>query len=200
MNEPQSSAPLDPRDALPPEVAHELSALRHDWWWFMVLGLGLVLLGSLAIGSAYLVSIVTVVFFGLLMLIGGIALLVSSFWAGHWSGFLVHLLIGLLYVVTGLFVIDVPKESAEFLTLLLAMMFFIGGLFRIVASLRLRFPMWGWSLLNGVISLLLGVLIYKQWPASGDWVIGLFVGIELIFNGWVWVMMSLALRALPGKK
>jgi len=57
--------------------------------------------------------------------------------------------------------------------------------------------MWGWSLASGIISVMLGVMIYRQWPASGLWVIGMFVGIELIFNGWTWIMLSMGLRALP---
>ncbi len=120
-----------------------------------------------------------------------------AFWAGRWGGFLVNLLVGLLYIVTAFFIIDAPLEGAVALTLLLALMFFVSGLFRMVAALVLRYPMWGWSLASGIISVLLGVMIYRQWPASGLWVIGMFVGIELIFNGWTWIMLSLGLRALP---
>jgi uncharacterized membrane protein HdeD (DUF308 family) len=68
------------------------------------------------------------------------------------------------------------------------------GVFRIVFALSERFAGWPWVLLNGAVTLMLGFLIYKQWPASGLWVIGLFVGIELIFNGWAWVMLALGLR------
>jgi uncharacterized membrane protein HdeD (DUF308 family) len=192
------SQPSNPAPApLAAVLRHELHAMRKDWWWFLLLGLALVVLGTAALGSAVFVSEVAVVFFGLLLLVGGIAQVVSSFWTGHWSGFLVNLLVGLLYIVTGFFIIDAPLEGAVALTLLLAMMFFVSGLFRIVAALTLRFPMWGWSLANGIISVLLGVMIYRQWPASGLWVIGMFVGIELLFAGWTWIMLSLGLRALP---
>ena len=157
------------------------------WAWLLVV------LGTAALGSAVIASEAAVVFFGLMLLAGGIAQVVSSFWTGQWSGFLVNLLVGLLYIITGFFVIDTPLASAIALTLLLALMFFVSGLFRIVAALTLRHPMWGWSLASGIISVMLGVMIYRQWPASGVWVIGLFVGIELIFNGWTWIMLSIGL-------
>ena len=80
------------------------------------------------------------------------------------------------------------------LTLVVALFLLISGLFRIVASLMLQFHDWGWVLLNGIVTLLLGLLIYKHWPADGLWVIGLFVGIDMIFNGWAWIMLSLGLR------
>lgn len=196
MSEPQES--LKPAPApLAEALRHELHAMRKDWWWFLLLGLALVALGTAALGSAVFVSEAAVVFFGLLLLAGGIAQVVSSFWTGQWSGFLVSLLVGLLYIITGFFIIDQPLEGAVALTLLLALMFFIGGLFRIVAALTLRYPTWGWSLANGIISVMLGVMIYRQWPASGLWVIGMFVGIELIFGGWTWIMLSVGLRALP---
>jgi uncharacterized membrane protein HdeD (DUF308 family) len=73
----------------------------------------------------------------------------------------------------------------------------IGGLVRIVVSLSERFPGWGWALLNGSVTLLLGLLIFRSLPASSFLVIGLFVGIEMIFNGWYWVMLSIGLKRTP---
>ena len=102
---------------------------------------------------------------------------------------------GLLYLVNGYLIIDSPVSGTLAITLLLAAMLIFLGTLRIIAALVLRFHHWGWPLLNGIISLLLGVMIYKQWPASGLWVIGLFIGIELIFNGWSWVMLAIGLHA-----
>ena len=76
----------------------------------------------------------------------------------------------------------------------------VAGLFRIVAALSLRLPNWGWQLLRGFVTLLLGVLIYRAWPFSGLWVIGLFVGIEMIFYGWAWIMLALEVRAVGKRK
>lgn len=191
---PAFSRPVGPLGAA---LRHELAALQKEWWWFLLLGVGLIVLGTLALGSATLTSFVTTVFFGLLLLAGGIAQTISAFWAGRWSGFLLTMFIGLLYMVAGLFILNHPVEATIELTLMLALLFVVSGVFRIVTALMLRFPLWGWPLLNGVISVLLGVMIYKQWPASGLVVIGVFIGIELIFNGWGWVMFSLGLKNLP---
>jgi len=191
---PAISRPLGPLGAA---ARHELAALQKEWWWFLLLGIALVVLGTLALGAAAFASVVAVVYLGLLMLAGGIAQTISAFWAGRWSGFLLTIFIGLLYMVAGVFIISHPVESTIELTLMLAFLFVVCGVFRIVTALVLRFPHWGWPLLNGVIAVLLGVMIYKQWPSSGLWVIGIFIGIEMIFNGWAWVMFSLGLRSLP---
>jgi uncharacterized membrane protein HdeD (DUF308 family) len=178
---------------------HELEALKNEWWWFVLLGVALVAMGVVALSSALLTAVVTemmVVFFGVLLLMAGVGQLISAFWAGRWSGFMLSLIVGLLYVVTGFLIIDKPMLGAAALTLVLAVMFLVGGMFRIVSALVLRFHHWGWPLLNGVISVMLGLLIWKQLPEAAFWVIGTFVGIELIFNGWSWVMLGLGLRAI----
>jgi len=188
------AAGAGPPGAQLPAPGHELEAFEPDWRWFLALGIALMTLGLIAMGSCYFVSFVTLVMFGVLLFIGGVIQIVNSFWIGKWSGFLLHLLIGIFYIVVGTLIIDAPMESAVALTLLVAAFLIVGGILRIVSAMVLRFPNWGWPLLNGFIALLLGILIYRQWPASGLWVIGLFVGIEMFFNGWSWLMLSLDLR------
>ena len=73
----------------------------------------------------------------------------------------------------------------------------VGGIFKIVAALSYRFAAWGWPLVSGIIDVVLGVMIWKEWPASALWVIGLFVGINLIFRGFNWIGLGMALRGLP---
>ncbi len=184
------------------ELRHELEALRKDWWWLLILGVSLMVLGFVAIALAPLTTIVVTYLIGFALLIGGIAEIVSSFWTGKWSGFMLHLLIGILYLVAGIFLIDIdqPLESAVVVTAVLAIMLIVLGIFRIVASLTLRFANWGWPLLNGVISLILGLMIYKRLPFSALWVLGLFAGIELIFNGVTWIMLAITVRHLPEKE
>jgi uncharacterized membrane protein HdeD (DUF308 family) len=174
----------------------DLPALRDHWRWFLSLGIVMVVLGSIAIGWACVVSVTVAAtwLIGFLLLASGITEIVNSFLAGRWSGMLVHLLTGILYAVVGIMIIDQPENSAIQLTLIIAIFLIVGGIFRIVMALSERFPGWGWVVLNGAVTLLLGLLIYKQWPASGLWAIGLFVGIDLIFNGWAWIMLSLGLR------
>jgi uncharacterized membrane protein HdeD (DUF308 family) len=183
-----------------PSFAEECEFLRGHSRWFLALGIAMVVLGTIAIGSAPIATEAATWLFGFLLLAGGIAEIISAFWAGRWSGTIVHLLIGVLYVVVGLLITDNPVNAAVQLTLILAIFFIISGVFRIVFALAERFTGWGWVLLNGVVTLFLGMLVYKQWPVAGLWVIGLFVGIELIFNGWAWIMLSLGLRRMNGSK
>lgn len=187
-----------PANQLPAGMPHELEALRKSWLWLFAMGVAMVVLGTVGISWACLATITVAAtwLFGFLLLAGGITEIIHSFWAGRWGGMLLHLLVGVLYTVVGFMIIDQPEESAIDLTLVIALFLIVGGIFRIIFSLSERFAGWGWVLLNGVVSLLLGMLIYKQWPASGLWVIGLFIGIELIFNGWAWVMLALGLRQI----
>lgn len=180
----------------PGTFAEELRELKNEWIWFLALGIGLIAIGVVALSAAFLASMATVAVFGVLLMVAGIAQTVSAFWSPRWRGLLVHMLTGILYLVVGYIVIDHPVETAVALTLLLAAFFVVVGVFRIVVALIERFHNWGWCLLSGCISALLGVLILKQWPGSGVWVIGLFLGIEMIFNGLAWIMMADGLRRL----
>ncbi len=110
---------------------------------------------------------------------------------------MLSLLAGILYVVVGGMMVARPFVGAEALTLLVGSFFLVGGIFRVVAAMTLRLHHWGWILLNGVITALLGLLVLAEWPGSGLFVIGLFLGIDMLFNGWTWVMLSLGLRSLP---
>ena len=177
----------------------ELRMLRSSWIWFLILGIAMVVIGIFAISWACIVDVTVAAtwLFGFLLIAGGIAEIINSFHAGRWSGTLLHLLIGVLYAVVGFMIIDQPENSAVQLTLIIALFLIFSGMFRIVFAISERFTGWGWVMLNGAVTLFLGILIYKQWPASGLWVIGLFIGIDLIFNGWSWIMLAIGLRTAP---
>ena len=136
--------------------------------------------------------------FGWLLIIGGVLEGVHAFWREKgWGGFFIDLLTGILYVVVGFMLVANPAASAVALTLLISLFLMFGGIFRIVVALFVRFHNWGWLLLHGIIILLLGVAIWRQWPLSGLWVIGLFIGIDMIFNGWSLMMLGLAAKRIP---
>lgn len=86
-------------------------------------------------------------------------------------------------------------RGAVVLTMLLATYFLIAGVFRIVAAFALHLPNWGWTLANGIISLALGILVWAGWPLTGLWVLGLFIGINLLFAGWARVMLAMLVRS-----
>lgn len=184
------------RDAL----RHELAEVRAHWVGFLVLGILLILLGTALIVAPWVGTLASVWVLSILLIAGGIAQFVGAFWVRRWSGFFLSLLAGVLYVAVGILIFDRPITAAATLTLLIAAFLIVGGIFRIAAALTMRFESWVWSLLNGVIALLLGLMIWWQWPAASLWVIGLFVGIEVLFNGWTWVMLALGLRRLPKER
>jgi len=174
----------------------ELGHLALHWWWFLALGAAMVILGIVAISSALIATIAAVTVFGILLLVAGVGQLVMAFWAGRHSGAVMDVLVGVLYVVVGFLITKAPVENAIVLTFLLATFFFVGGIVRVVAALMHRYPNWGWNLLSGAAAIILGLFIIEDWPVTGLYVIGLFLGIELLFNGWAWIMLALGLRAV----
>lgn len=174
-----------------------LRELREKWGWLLAVAVLLTLLGTVAIGASVAVTLTTMVFLGWLMIVGGAAGVANAFACKRWGGFFLDLLTGILYAVVGFMVVSNPGASAVTLTLLIAMFLIFGGIFRIAVAVMVRFPNWVWLLLQGIVNLLLGIAIYRQWPLAGLWVIGLFVGIELILNGWSLAMLALAARSLP---
>lgn len=172
----------------------DLEALRKQWKWFLIMGIVMIILGFLAIGAATTVTLVSMVMLGALLLTGGIIQIGYAFWARQWSGFFFSLLAGIVYTVTGLLLLVHPTAGALSLTLLLAAFYIIGGIFRIVGSLMMQFEQWGWALFSGIIKLILGGLILAGWPVTGLWIFGLFIGIDLIFYGWFWVLLSLTAK------
>jgi uncharacterized membrane protein HdeD (DUF308 family) len=184
VSEPLAAAPQDERPTLG----------RH-WWLYVALGVLSVVLGFLAISSKFIATLLSVRVFGWLLLIAGISEVVHAIMVRRLRGFALHLLGAALYLLTGLFMLEDPIRAATVLTLLLAASLLVGGFLRVIFSLAVRFPAWPWVLLNGVVDVLLGFLIWNDLPESSLWVIGLFVGIDLIFHGVGWVMLGLGVRA-----
>jgi uncharacterized membrane protein HdeD (DUF308 family) len=180
-------------------IVKELKALRDHWHWFLALGIAMVLLGTFAISFACIATITVTAtwLFGFLLLASGIGEIIHSFWIGRWSGMLFHLLMGALYALVGFLILDQPETAAVQLTLLVAFFLMVSGILRIVTALSERFMGYGWVAFNGFVTFFLGMLIYKQWPDSSLWVIGMFIGIDLIMNGWAWIMLSLGVRRMP---
>jgi len=145
-----------------------IEEVRKHTTWFLVVGIVLVILGTVAIGSAVAMTIVSVLFLGWLLIVGGVFEVVHGFSHRPWSGFFINLLGGVLYAVAGLVIaFSTPLHHR------------------------------GWLVLNGAISILLGVMIWRAWPVSGLWVIGMFIGIDMIVDGWTEIMLALSARSLP---
>jgi len=172
--------------------------LPARWGWLLVLGLTMVVSGTLGIGFSFYLTLASVIMFGVLALVtGGIQL-----WHGiamqevKWSGRALHLFVALMYLgVGGLLVWD-PVSGSISLTLVLAGFLIAIGVSRIAYAWRSRRRRWRWmlSLMGGLIDLFLAGMIIYGWPGTAFWVIGLFLAIELIVNGWLLTGIALAVR------
>lgn len=159
--------------------------------WFYTVGIILILLGMLALSSTVGMTLASVLFLGWILVIGGIAEVIHSFWSKGIGNFFLNLLAGIFGIVVGGLMIANPGLSAVSLTLVFAVYFIVEGAMRTIVALFHRGPFWGWLLFNGIVTLLLGILIISQWPTSGLWVIGLFIGIDLIVSGWSLIAVPL---------
>ena len=160
--------------------------------WFLFMGVALIILGTIAVASAEIMTLVSVMLLGWLLLFGGLFEVVHGFARRAWGGFFINLMGGLLYAVTGILMISHPGLAAATLTLMIAMLLVVAGTFRIVVAFSTPIHHRGWLVLNGVVSLLFGIYILSTWPASGLVIIGLFIGIDMIFDGWTEVMLALS--------
>jgi uncharacterized membrane protein HdeD (DUF308 family) len=175
------------------DVVRQASTVSILW------GVLLVVCGAVAVGLPFLAAVAVNALVGWLIIVAGVVHLVLAFRA-HGAGSMIwKLLVGIAYVCFGGYVISHPLLGVVSLTLLLASLFVIEGILDFVLFAKMR-PMHGasWVLLDGIVSLLLGVLIYMQWPSSSAWAIGTLVGISMIFSGVARVMMSLAVRKATG--
>jgi uncharacterized membrane protein HdeD (DUF308 family) len=155
----------------------------------------LIVLGVMAVGSPFLAAVAVNVVVAWLILFAGVVHLALAFRA-HGAGSMIwKVLVGIAYLCFGAYLLVHPVLAVATLTLLLASLFLIEGILDIVLYVKMR-PIHGssWVLIDGIVTLLLGLMIYMQWPSSSAWAIGTLVGISLIFSGVARVMMSLAVR------
>jgi uncharacterized membrane protein HdeD (DUF308 family) len=144
---------------------------------------------------ATFLTLASVVFYGVILLADGVVQFAQSFQSAAWKAKLWHILISLLYVFGGIIVIRNPILASGILTLLLAGAITAIGLMRIVMAINMKGALgWMWVLIGGVLALVLGILIFAKWPASSLVVIGTFISIELIINGWSAVTVALAAK------
>ena len=169
--------------------------LSRNWIWLLALGVIFIILGMIGLGMTVGLTLVSVLFIGVLMIIAGVLQLIDTYRCKNWQGVIWHALIGILYIIAGAVVIHDPIFASAFFTAILAWMLIAIGLVRLMMLFVLRQEKgFGWLLLSGLSALALGIMILFHWPYSGLWVLGLLIAIELIINGWSYVFISLALR------
>lgn len=173
----------------------DIAEVRKNWGFFLVLGLLLIALGATALYFNVFTTLFSVFLLGVLLIISGIAQIIQSFLARKWSGLFLSLIAGVLYIVVGFLCVTRPLLSAASLTILISAFLLVSGLARMFTSALIRFEQWGWVFFNGIVTFLLGVMIYLDWPLSGLWIIGMFVGIDMILSGWSWTILAWSIKS-----
>jgi len=174
-----------------------LIQLRPYWGALLALGIILCLLGVAAIEAEVVAAKAAIKLLGAVMIAGGICEVGISLASLRSAACLLHLLSGVLSAIIGLMILQHPVAAAAGLTLLLAAGWLISGVFRVVAALYLQFPSWGFEALSGLVTALLGGMIWAEWPGGSLWVIGMLIGIELLFRGVHWIAFAMMLRSMP---
>lgn len=174
-----------------------IEQVRRSWGWFLVFGILLVVLGAVCVGKAQTATTFSILALGWVLVISGVLWLVNSFWAYNWHGFFLFLLNALIRGVTGYLLLRHPDAGAAGVTMVLASLFIVGGLFRAVGASTIRFPRWGWTFVSGLVSVALGIYLLTTWTAASTYFIGLAIGIDLIFDGAALIGFASAIRTLP---
>jgi uncharacterized membrane protein HdeD (DUF308 family) len=178
-----------------PQTGSDTAPLRAKWGWIVALGVIYLIAGFIALGSVAMATVVSVLVVGAMMIVSGVAEVISAFQIKSWGKFLLWALLGVLYVIAGFVTFQNPLLAAVLLTLILGASLVVSGIMRIVLAFSMkRETPWIWVAFSGVITLLLGVLILLRWPVSSVYILGLFLGIDLIMAGAGWIGLGLGLR------
>ena len=173
----------------------QIGEARSKWGWFVALGVLLLLFGLFAFYNVLAATLASVLVVGTMMLIAGIAEIVHAFYVRTWSHFFWLLLSGILYAVAGFFAFRNPLLASAVLTLLLAISLIASGALRVVFALGQKAKKsWGWVLVGGIVTILAGLVIAIGWPVNSLWILGLFLAVDLTFQGWALIATGFALR------
>lgn len=175
--------------------------LKPSWGWLLTLGILFIIMGVIGLGMSIAITVVSIIFFGVLLIIAGISHLIYVFKYKNIRESLWQALIAVLYVLGGCFIIYDPILGSLLITAFLAGAFVIIGITRIVMAFALKATSGSgaggtkvWLFLAGLAGVILGFILLAQWPISALWFIGLWIAIELLMTGWSYIVLALALR------
>lgn len=174
---------------------HTIARQKH-WGWSMAIGIILLVIGSIAAVSLPFATVAVTIYIGLMMIIGGLIQIIHAFTFKKSGRFVIWLIAGAIYTVAGIVCWIEPVVAAVIFTFLLGILLLAAGILRIIVGVQHRdLSNWGWIVAAGVISALLGILITTGWPENSLWILGLFLAIDLMFQGWSLIAFSLGLKA-----
>lgn len=173
-----------------------IKAVSERQGWFMALGILMIVLGLVAIGAPFTFGVAADLLVGWLLVISGIAHLTHAFKATGWRGAVLQFLCGVLYFGVGAMMIVHPVAGLFALTVTVLAYFVASGIFKIILAIRVeQLPQRGWVTVSGILSLALAIYVGSQFPSGALWLIGMLVGIEMLFSGWAFVMIAWAARS-----
>ena len=171
-------------------------AIKARSGWLIGLGIVTIILGVLAIGSPFVAGLSVAIVVGSLLLISGLGQCIFAFQAGSFGSGLLAFILGLLTVVCGVMMIGDPMLGLGILTVVLIAYLIVEGIFEVFVAIQLR-PMsgWGWMVFSGIVSVVLGIFLWRKWPLTGAMAIGILLGIKLLFLGTWMLMVGFAARS-----
>jgi len=178
-----------------PRTGSDTAPLRAKWGWIVALGVVYLITGFIALGSMMMATVASVLVVGVMMIIAGVTEVIGAFQMKSWGKFLIWAVLGVLYIVAGFLTFENPLFAAVLLTLFLGASLLASGAVRLFLAFSMkRESPWVWVALSAVITLLLGLLILARWPVNSVYILGLFLGIDLIMAGAGWVSLGFSLR------
>lgn len=159
--------------------------IRRNWGWLLFMGISLIILGAIGLYMTGAMTMVSILYLGIIVVIGGMLMLIDALKAAGWKAIIWEVLIAITYLAAGIIMIINPAESAIWFTMFIGAFLAISGVFRVIMGFIIRNDVkgWSWTVIGGVASIVLAAIIFAEWPISGLWVIGMFVAIEMITQG-----------------
>lgn len=176
--------------------AVQTDEIAGSWGWLVAVGTSLTVLGLICVVMAQKATTIAIVSFGWILILSGVAWFAGAFQAQRWGGVFLYALNAILRVAAGYALLRHPDAGAEGITLLIAVLLVVGGVFRMVAAGLIQFPRWGWTLLSGGVAVLLGLGLLGNWVESSTFFVGAAIGIDLILDGSALVAFATAVHGL----
>jgi uncharacterized membrane protein HdeD (DUF308 family) len=173
-----------------------LEELSKAWGWLVAIGLVLIGLGVMCLGTARSATTVSIIAFGWILLFGGIAWFVGAFQSRSWGGVFFYMLNALIRVATGYALLRRPDAGAIAVTMLLAVLLIVGGVFRMVAAGMIQYPRWVWTVFAGAVGVILGLTLLTDWAAASTFFLGVAIGMDMIVDGLALLAFAGAVHAL----
>lgn len=168
-----------------------LDGIRDNASAAVTAGVVLLIAGILSIAAPLAAGLSITIMVGVLLVIGGISECALAFKAGAFGRGLLMFVVGLLMTLAGLYMVMQPAAGLISLTMILVFYLVVTGVFELLIALQVR-PAdgWGWLMFNAIVTLLLGIMLWRQFPLSGVWAIGVLFGIKMVFSGWALIFIG----------